>query len=233
MTTSVSSQPIHPQRAQNPSPDAYMTLEGIPVSIVFTWPFTVSASGSDHYILHGDMRLLGHEEQHALLAIQMSQTFKEALPSLDRKDAEGAAIAASRKELDRKQLELLDKSKLQPVTISSRHYSIKNQKLVFAKANDEQMEEFIRSKVYWLAYKLSGADAKVWLADPYDAEYLGTITQHILEVAQKLASEGWLKLTGEAASSGEKLKQAGAQIESRTRAALDALKAKHAYEAGR
>src|ERR1041384_2018553 len=105
---------IHSSRAQNPNPDAWLTLQGIPVTIEMQWPFGVSASGSDHYILHGDMRLLHGGDLHALVAIQMSQTFKESLPSLERKHVESAVINALRKELDRKQLELLQTSKLQP-----------------------------------------------------------------------------------------------------------------------
>ena len=87
------------------------------------------------------------------MAVQLSQTFKEQLHSLERQDSESAVVNALRKELDRKQLELLKSGKKQPVPISSRHYSMKNHKLVFAKADDAQMREFLQAKLFWLAFK--------------------------------------------------------------------------------
>jgi len=62
------------------------------------------------------------------------------------------------------------------VPISSRHYNIKNHKLVFAKADDAQTREFMQAKVFWLAFTMSGEkqDAKVWVGDVYDADYMGT-----------------------------------------------------------
>src|SRR3954465_4880853 len=156
------------QRSQNPNPDAYLTLAGLPVTIQMQWPFHGSGSGGDFYLLHGTMTLQDGSGLHADVAVQLSQTFKEQLHSLDRQDSESAVVNALRKELDRKQLELLKSGKKQPVPISSRHYSIKNHKLVFAKADDAQMRDFLVAKVFWLAYKLPGTrDSKVWIADLY------------------------------------------------------------------
>src|SRR3954463_8507343 len=147
---------MHTQRSQNPNPDAYLTLAGLPVTIKMQWPFHGSGSGGDFYLLHGTMKLEDDSDLHADVAVQLSQTFKEQLASLERQDSESAVVNALRKELDRKQLELLKSGKKQPVPISSRHYSMKNQKLVFAKADDAQMREFLQARVFWLAFKLNG-----------------------------------------------------------------------------
>jgi hypothetical protein len=225
---------MHTQRSQNPNPDAYVTLAGLPVTIQMQWPFHGSGSGGDFYLLHGAMTLQDGSGLHADVAVQLSQTFKEQLPSLERQDSESAVVNALRKELDRKQLELLKSGKKQPVPISSRHYSIKNHKLVFAKADDAQIRDFLQTKVFWLAYKLNGEkrDGRVWTADVYDADYLGTTTAHLIEIAKALASEELLKLEGESAGATDALIARSAQFEKSMQASLEALHAKHAFERG-
>jgi hypothetical protein len=234
MNVSSLSEVMHTQRSQNPNPDAYLTLAGLPVTIQMQWPFHGSGSGGDFYLLHGTMMLQDGSGLHADVAVQLSQTFKEQLPSLERQDSETAVVNALRKELDRKQLELVKSGKKQPVPISSRHYNIKNHKLVFAKADDAQVRDFLQTKVFWLAHKLSGEkhDAKVWIADVYDTDYMGTAASHLLEIATGLASEGLLKLEGEFASATDALISHSNQFDSRMKAALEALHAKHAFERG-
>ena len=114
---------MHTQRSQNPKPDSYLTLAGLPVTIEMQWPFHGSGSGGDFYLLHGTMKLEDGSGLHADVAVQLSQTFKEQLASLERQDSESAVVNALRKELDRRQLELVKSGKKQPVPISSRHYN--------------------------------------------------------------------------------------------------------------
>ena len=225
---------MHTQRSQNPNPEAYVTLAGLPVTIQMQWPFHGSGSGGDFYLLHGAMTLQDGNGLHADVAVQLSQTFKEQLASLERQDSESAVVNALRKELDRKQLELLKSGKKQPVPISSRHYSIKNHKLVFAKADDTQMREFLQGKVFWLAYKLNGEkrEGKVWIVDPYDADYLGTTAAHLLDIASALSKEGLLKLDGEFARPSDALISNAGWFEKKMHASLEALHAKHAFERG-
>jgi len=228
------SEVMHTQRSQNPNPDAYLTLAGLPVTIQMQWPFHGSGSGGDFYLLHGTMTLQDGSGLHADVAVQLSQTFKEQLPSLERQDSETAVVNALRKELDRKQLELLKSGKKQPVPISSRHYNIKNHKLVFAKADDAQIREFLQAKAFWLAHKLSGEkqEAKVWVGDVYDADYMGTTAEHLLEIAKALASEGLLNLEGEFARTTDALIAQSGRFEKSMQVALEALQAKHAFERG-
>jgi len=225
---------MHTQRSQNPDPDAYLTLAGLPVTIQMQWPFHGSGSGGDFYLLHGTMTLQDGSGLHADVAVQLSQTFKEQLPSLERQDSETAVVNALRKELDRKQLELLKSGKKQPVPISSRHYNIKNHKLVFAKADDAQIREFMQAKVFWLAFKMSSEkqEARVWVGDVYDADYMGTTAEHLLEIVKALANEGLLKLEGEFARATDPLIAQSGRFEKSMQMALEALHAKHAFERG-
>src|SRR5271166_3583650 len=146
-----------------------VTLHGFPVRIDLEWPFHPSAGGSDWYIVHGRITLNDGSGVHADLALNLARTVREVLPSLDGDLAYWAAINTARKALDDKQLELLRSGKRQPVPLSSRCYSIRQQHFTFAHASPEQVAEFVARKVFW-----GSGDARepVLIADPCDAQYL-------------------------------------------------------------
>jgi hypothetical protein len=127
----------------------WVTLGGLPLSIELSWPFHRSSSGADFWVLHGDIRLEGSDGLHAPVAVNLSATVREVLPSLEATDAEAPVINALRKEVDRKQIEFVKSGKLKPVAFSSRHYDFKRGKWVFGKATDEVIAEFLERKVYW------------------------------------------------------------------------------------
>jgi len=207
--------------------EVYVTLAGLPLRIELEWPFRRSSAGADFYVLHGDLRLESGEGLHCLVALQMTQTVKEVLPSLEPADVEAPAINILRKDVDRKQLEFVKSPKRVPVPFSARQYSFKRQQWDFAKAGDEQVAELVRRKVYWNS-KL-GAEP-VWIADPIDAQYVSSPPARLLEAASRL--ETWLRLEGEYAAAAPALLAEGTKIEAEMRAALDALEKKHAFERG-
>src|SRR5262245_27730800 len=191
-------------RAKNPKPDAYFTRLGLPVSIELNWPFHLSTSGADFYILHGDMKLEAEVKDgtplHALLSVHVSQTVKESLPSLDRGVCESLIINSLRKEVDVKQLEFLKTSKRQPVPVSSRFFNSKTGRFAYDPYPEDRIPDFLMKKVFWLGYKLGGDAAPVWIGDPYDAEYLVTTTDKLGNAAHILAQQGFIKLDGEFAA---------------------------------
>jgi hypothetical protein len=83
----------------------WMTLTGLPLTIRLEWPFHKSTSGADFWVLHGDIRLENSEGLHAAVAVNLSMTVREVMPSLEPKDAEAPVINALRKEVDRRQIE--------------------------------------------------------------------------------------------------------------------------------
>src|SRR5258705_2132513 len=101
------------------------TLTGLPLTVKLDWPFHPSTSGADFWVLHGDIQLEGSDGLHAPVAVNMSQTVKEVMPSLEPKDAEAPVINALRKEVDRRPIQSLESGKLLPVTLSSRNYDFK------------------------------------------------------------------------------------------------------------
>src|ERR1700756_5443688 len=127
----------------------YVTLTGLPLLIDLKYPFHKSGSGADFWVLHGDVQLGGSDGLHAPVAVNLSATVREVLPSLEPEDAEAPVINALRKEVDRRQIEFVKSGKLKPVPFSSRHYDFKRGQWVFGKATDEVMATFLERKVFW------------------------------------------------------------------------------------
>jgi hypothetical protein len=209
----------------------WVTLKGLPLTIRLDWPFHLSTSGADFWVLHGDIVLEGSEGLHAPIAVNMSQTVKEVMPSLEPKDAEAPVINALRKEVDRRQIEFLKSGKLLPVPFSSRHYDFKRAQWVFGKATDDAMAEFIERKVFWHT-KLAG-EPRVWIGDPADAQYVQTTPAHLIEIAARLvAAQGLIRIEGEYAEGTSGLMNQAERFDSKRRAAVEELEKKHAFERG-
>jgi len=226
-----SQESTRPASEAQPKKKIWVTLTGLPLTVQLDWPFHPSTSGADFWVLHGDIRLEGSEGLHAPVAINLSQTVREVMPSLEPKDAESPVINALRKEVDRRQIEFLRSGKLLPVPFSSRHYDFKRQQWVFGKATDDAMAEFIERRVYWQT-KLTG-DKRVWIADPAEAQYVQTIPSHLLEIAARLvAAQGLLRIDGEWAEPTQGLKNQSERFETARRAAVEELEKKHAFERG-
>jgi hypothetical protein len=211
---------------------AYMTLCGLPVSIEMEWPFRASSSGADLYSLHARVWLEGSEELHAEVAINLTQVMlQEVFPSLEPAVTESASVNAVRSNVDDKQLEFLKSGKRVPVPLSSRYYDFKNKKMTFHRATEEQLAAFLRRKVYWLGHKLGAGEVR--LAEPADLEYLGATSEQVLGLAKtSLMDAGLIEMARGWAKPREKLLAQGEVIEAETRAALEALQAKHQYERG-
>lgn len=212
-----------------PAKTIYVTLSGLPLSFKFDWPFHKSTSGADFHVLHADIRLEGSEGLHAPVAVNLSQTLREVVPSLEAKDTESPAINALRKEVDKRQVEFVKSGKLVPVQFSSRHYDFKRSKWVFGKATDEDISRLLKRKIFWQT-KLAGGP--VWVADPTEALYVESEPAHLLELARKLAGEELITLEGDFASANASLMAQVEQFEADMRAALAELEKKHAFERG-
>ena len=225
---------------ETPTKKIWVTLTGLPLTIELKWPFHQSTSGADFWVLHGDIHLEGSEGLHAPVAVNLSQTVREVMPSLEAKDAEAPVINALRKEVDRRQIEFVRSGKLVPVPFSSRHFDFKRQQWIFGKASDDVMAEFIERKVYWqtkLGFdktrESNSPPSRVWLADPAEAQYLQTIPAHLVEVAARLvAAQGLLRIEGEWAEATQGLMNQADRFEKARRAAVEELEKKHAFERG-
>jgi hypothetical protein len=209
----------------------HVTLSGLPVRFELEWPFHLSQSGADWYSLHGRVSLDDGGPLHADVAINLTQTIKEALPSLEPEHAEAVVINAVRKDLDNKQLELLKSGKRQPVPVSSRHFNFKTNQLIFIRADDQQIRDLLQRKTYWTAAR-HGSSAQAWMADPIDALYVNSAPERLMQTARALEAAGLIRLNGEHASALPALLAKKEEMESTLQRALGELEAKHAFERG-
>ena len=208
----------------------YVTLTGLPLLIELQYPFHKSGSGADFWVLHGDVRLGGSDGLHAPVAVNLSATVREVLPSLEPRDTEGPAINALRKEVDRRQLEFLKSGKLVPVQFSSRYYDFKRNKWVFGKATNEDIALLLTRKVYWHT-RLAGGT--VWVGDPTEALYVENTVDHVLQIARGPAESGLMTIEGEWASANASLMAQAEKFEADMKAAHAELEKKHAFEDAR
>jgi hypothetical protein len=180
------------QRLRNPRPDFCLTLHGLPLSFGnFAWPFHGSTSGADTYIVHGDIRLEDGTDNilTAKISASLTQTFATVVPALEQPFAEGFIYNAVRKTLDQGQLELVKSGNRQPVPVTTRYYSMKQQLFIFNDTKEPQRHTFLAAKTFWLSHILGGG-APVWLADPRDAQYLNTSVEELKSTIKLLATEG-------------------------------------------
>ena len=213
----------------SPPKTIYVTRTGLPVSFKFEWPFRHAISGADFDVLHAEITLEASENLRALVAVNLSATLREVLPSLDPKDTEGPIIDALRKDIDNKQIEFLKSAKLVPLPFSSRHYDFKRSQWTFGKATDEEIARLIERKVYWQT-RLAGGD--VWLGDTTEALYVQTSTDHIAKIASEIAQQGVFTLARRYATALPALMDQQERFEKERLEALRQLEEKHAFERG-
>ena len=214
------------KRLRNPRPDAYVTLEGLPVSMRnFRWPFHTSTSGADTFIVHGEIHLEDGTASplHAKISVSMTVTFAEIVPAPEQPYAETFLYNAVRKTLDQGQLELVKSGNRQPVPVTTRYYSRWQKKFIFTETTDASRLEYLLLKTYWLSGVL-GQNQPVWIADPRDAQYLNTTEAELLRMAATEASEGLLTLTGEYAAPTPLLLARADQFRARMLNALEITK---------
>jgi hypothetical protein len=208
----------------------YVTKAGLPLRMELDWPVHRSQSGADFYVLQGTVTLCSSAPRtgdvHALVALQLTVTVREVLPSLEPKDVEAPAINTVRKAVDRKEIEFLKTPKRAPVAFGSRAYDFKRGRWAFGEAKDEERAALLLRKVYW-ATKLGAS--RVLVADAADAQYLDTTPEHLVAMARALPA---LRVTGEYAEAMPELMARGSEIEEQARMAREELEKKHAFERG-
>lgn len=179
-------------RLRNPQPELYVTVEGLPLRFTgFQWPFHRSTSGADTYLVHGTVWLADGTESplHTKVSASMTVTFAEIVAAPEQPYAEDFIYNAIRKTFDYGQLELLKSGNRQPVPVTTRYYSRWQNKFLFTDATEDQREQFLARKAFWLS-GIPGGSAPVWLADPRDAQYLNTTEDQLRKDATALAEAG-------------------------------------------
>src|SRR3954471_13946692 len=179
------------------SKQIYVTLHGLPLSFQLDFPFHPSTGGADYHVLHGLVTLEDGQGLHAPVAVHMSQTVKEALPSVDEVGSLAPAINAIRKAADTKDIEFLKSDKRQPIALSSRAFNIVSRKFTFQNPTDDQLFGYLKRSIYW---RTKLGEKNIELQDPVEELYLNRSGDQIFEVAKKLGAEKSITLSGSVAT---------------------------------
>ncbi len=180
------------QRLRNPRPRVYLTLHGLPISFDnFAWPFHSSTSGADTFLVHGSIHLEdgSGSNLNAQISASMTQTFAAVVAALQQPFAEDFIYNAVRKTLDQGQLELVQSGNRQPVPVTTRYYSPKQEIFIFNDTTERQRHDYLAAKLFWLSHILGNGDP-LWLTDPRDAQYLNTDVADLKRSAATLVAEG-------------------------------------------
>lgn len=208
----------------------YVTLSGLPLLIQLKYPFHKSGSGADFWVLHGDIHLGNSDGLHAPVAVNLTATVREVLPSLEPHATEALVINTLRKEVDRRQLEFVKSGKLVPVNFSSRYYDFKHSNWVFGHAADAHITQLLTRKVFWHTRLVGG---NVWVGDPTEALYVESSVARVLKIARELAESGLMTIEGEWASANAALMAQAEKFEADMKSAQAELEKKHAFEDAR
>jgi hypothetical protein len=216
------------QRLRSPRPECYFSMLGLPLSFGnFAWPFHASTSGADTFIVHGEINLetRGESTLHAKISASLTRTFAEVVAALEQPFAESFIYNAVRKTLDQGQLELVKSGNRQPVPVTTRYHSAKQNRFIFNDTTEEQRRHFLAGKIYWLSGVLGGG-APVWVTDPRDAQYLNTTEAELAKAAKTLVGEGLLTLSedGGWASTTAKLQEQREKFEAEVEDGLKFIK---------
>ncbi len=76
-------------------------------------------------------------------------------------------------------------------------------------------------------------EKRVRIGDPAEAQYLESTPEYLVEVAGRLAGEGWVRMDGEWAFATDGLMERAEKIEAAMRTAVEELEKKHAFERGK
>jgi len=188
------------KRLLNPRPTTILTLGGLPLSFsLFAWPFHESTAGADTSVVHGQVNLEDGTPSilHAKIAAAMTVTFREIVRAPEQPFAESFILNAVRKTFDQGQLELVKSGNRQPVPVTTRYYSSRQNKFIFNDTTEPQRHQFLAAKAFWLSGVVGGA-APVWLCDPRDAQYLNTTPADLKVSVAALAKEGLVTLSADA-----------------------------------
>lgn len=207
---------------------AYLTLSGLPLTFEFQWPFHKSTSGADFWVLHGIAYLEDGSGLRSDFSIHLTETMRPMMPGMDGETALPYVINVVRRMVDTKDLEFLRSGKRQPIDLSSRFKNFKSGAWRFASANENEIRELLRQSIYWIGIKLGRE--RFSLVDETNALYVGVTKENLLGIAQKLQSEGWLRLDGELAIPTDKTKSHTAEFEKLEQENLAKLQQKHAFE---
>jgi hypothetical protein len=167
--------------------DFYCTV-GIPLQIEIEWPADriPGYSASAVQVQVHDLRA---QDSVAICAVRMTHQQQHFDLKQDPFLRERAVVNSVRGAADRNQLTYFRRAE-HPIELPYVDLEVGSRRA----ENEEGIEEFLLGKIYWLGFKRNERRTPVWIADPWDAEYLGTTGTMLIQAAQTLEAEKMISL---------------------------------------
>lgn len=188
------------QRFRNVSPNTFVTATGRLILLAVEWPFEAWAGRAASCLKVRVTDTLTKEFAYCFVSI----THQQFLFELKENPFQiHAAIANSiRLAVDNGALPFYPSANEHPVEMQQ--VPLRFRTYI---SGDTDPSEFLKLKVLALGFKSGGKDTQVWIADPWDADYLGVETRSLQQEAEILEAEGFFVFSEDrvVASSGQKL----------------------------
>jgi hypothetical protein len=188
-------------RFQNSSPRDFLARSGTPFSLRLHWPFKPHPT-RDVIWCHAEVEDLRFPNLIAMTTPAIWLLLDDAEFKFRPLARIEAVVNAIRDMLDRSEIQFYRRnehpSQTQEIPILDRQE--------FARVSDDFLEQFIAAKVFWLAFKRGDQSTRVWIADPWDASYLGVTPEELIRAGQTVKARGIIELTSDQfASPGDAL----------------------------
>ena len=187
-------------RFRNKSPNLFLCASGVPVTVEIDWPLEAYAGRAASYmrVTVTDTR----DGRNALCYVVV--THQQSIFELKQDPflLQEGIVNSIRFAIDLGQVRFYPEG--------AHPQNLQEVRMVLqasAPATPDSIERFLQKKVFWLAFKTGDATSIVWIADPWDASYLGTTADELKRYGQVLnaRSEVQLDSTCEFASIGREL----------------------------
>lgn len=180
-------------RMLNASPDDFYCVSGIPLQVFIDWPAepVPGYAASAVKVRTHDLR---EKDKVAICAVKITYEQTELDLKRDPFLREQYVMNTLRKAIDRGDLEFRPRPEW-GVQLPMLDLELESA----PPSTDSVLEEFLLGKVYWLGFKRVERNTRVWIADPWDARYLGATVGQLIQTAQVLEAEKMIKLDSQQA----------------------------------
>ena len=188
------------KRLRNPHPQSFMTKSGIPIEVESYWP---------HEAWPGRTASFVRTDVHNLKNSQLAKCFVVVTHQQQLFDLKenpfiefGAIINGVRHAVDEGNLVFYPDAE-HPDTLQRVDLVLGRQ----PHTEPRTLETFLEMKIFWLGFKAANAGSLVWIADPWDADYLGISPPELVREAEVLEARGIVRLeeSREFGSAGQQL----------------------------
>ena len=206
--------------SRNPSSDHFYCKSGVPLGINIEWPLKVMYGKSGAPLAASCVRVwaydLCNEGMGSIFWVVITDAQAWSFPpdpTKTRTLLEKHIVKTTRNAVDEKKLLFFP--------LNAPPEDLQQVKLDMSsppRPQADKIHQYLMGKVYWLAFKAGDKSTQVWIADPWDADYLGVNPQEFIQAAQVLAAQRVLVLDSsqEFASAGEVLLQRAVSFENKS-----------------